>query len=105
MDAETKAVRERYRTACEWHLLQQPSLSTEAISQIAITYYNEDKTLVARTLHGVMLNIRDIVKSKSKYWQRSAEEGRPGWQKIVVALIFDGINPCDKSVLDVLSTM
>jgi chitin synthase len=52
-----------------------------------------------------MLNIRDIVKSKSKFWRRGAEEGRPGWQRIVVALIFDGIDPCDKSVLDVLSTM
>jgi hypothetical protein len=28
---------------------------------IAITYYNEDKVLTARTLHGVMLNVRDIV--------------------------------------------
>ena len=72
---------------------------------IAITYYNEDKTLVARTLHGVMMNVRDIVKSKSKFWRRTAEEGRPGWQRIVVALIFDGIDPCDKHVLDVLSTM
>jgi chitin synthase len=52
-----------------------------------------------------MLNIRDIVKSKSKFWRRSAEEGRPGWQRIVVSLIFDGIDPCDKNVLDVLSTM
>ena len=55
---------------------------------IAITSYNEDKTLYARTLHGVMLNIRDICKTKaSKYWRRSAEEGVPGWQKICVALI------------------
>ena len=52
-----------------------------------------------------MLNVRDIVKSKSKFWRRSAEEGRPGWQRIVVALIFDGIDPCDKGVLDVLSTV
>lgn len=28
---------------------------------IAITYYNEDKVLTARTLHGVMQNVRDIV--------------------------------------------
>ena len=31
---------------------------------IAITYYNEDKQLTARTLHGVMQNIRDIVNLK-----------------------------------------
>jgi chitin synthase len=73
---------------------------------IAVTSYNEDKTLYARTLHGVMLNIRDICKTKqSKYWRRSAEEGVPGWQKITVALIVDGLEPMDKSVLDILATI
>ncbi|KAF8639963.1 hypothetical protein AX17_001213 [Amanita inopinata Kibby_2008] len=73
---------------------------------IAVTSYNEDKTLYARTLHGVMLNIRDICKTKqSKYWRRTAEEGTPGWQKIVVALIVDGLEPMDKSVLDILATV
>ncbi|KAF7355286.1 Chitin synthase [Mycena sanguinolenta] len=57
---------------------------------IAVTSYNEDKTLYARTLHGVMLNI---------------QEGNPGWQKIVVALIVDGLEPMDKSVLDILATV
>lgn len=69
---------------------------------IAITYYNEDKTLTARTLHGVMQNIRDIVNlKKSEFWNK----GGPAWQKIVVALVFDGIDPCDKDVLDVLATV
>ncbi|KAI1986738.1 Chitin synthase, class 3 [Ophidiomyces ophidiicola] len=69
---------------------------------IAITYYNEDKMLTARTLHGVMQNIRDIVNlKKSEFWNK----GGPAWQKIVVALIFDGIDPCDKDVLDVLATI
>ncbi|KAK2466180.1 hypothetical protein APHAL10511_001822 [Amanita phalloides] len=78
--------------------------STEML--IAVTSYNEDKTLYARTLHGVMLNIRDICKTKqSKYWRRTAEEGTPGWQKIVVALIVDGLEPMDKSVLDILATV
>ncbi|KAJ6484988.1 glycosyltransferase family 2 protein [Mycena vitilis] len=73
---------------------------------IAVTSYNEDKTLYARTLHGVMLNIRDICKTKqSKYWRRTAEEGNPGWQKIVVALIVDGLEAMDKSVLDILATV
>ena len=36
---------------------------------VAITYYNEDKTLLARTLHGTMKNIRDICNlKKSKFW-------------------------------------
>lgn len=73
---------------------------------IAVTSYNEDKTLYARTLHGVMLNIRDICKTKaSKYWRRSTEEGVPGWQKICVALIVDGLEAMDKSVLDLLATV
>jgi chitin synthase len=73
---------------------------------IAVTSYNEDKTLYARTLHGVMLNIREICKTKqSKYWRRSAEEGQPGWQRITVALIVDGLEAMDKSVLDILATV
>jgi chitin synthase len=69
---------------------------------IAITYYNEDKQLTARTLHGVMQNIRDIVNlKKSDFWN----VGGPAWQKIVVCLVFDGIDPCDKETLDVLATI
>ena len=69
---------------------------------IAITYYNEDKVLTARTLHGVMQNIRDIVNiKKTEFWNK----GGPAWQKIVVCLVFDGIDPCDKETLDVLATI
>lgn len=69
---------------------------------IAITYYNEDKKLTARTLYGVMQNIRDICKMKrSKFWNK----GGDAWQKIVVTLIMDGIDPCDKDVLDMLATI
>ncbi|KAJ2992566.1 hypothetical protein NUW58_g2121 [Xylaria curta] len=69
---------------------------------IAITSYNEDKILFARTMHGVMQNIRDIVNLKrSTFWTRSG----PAWQKIVVCLIFDGIEKADKIVLDVLATI
>lgn len=69
---------------------------------IAITYYNEDKTLTARTLHGVMQNIRDIVNlKKSDFWN----VGGPAWQKIVVCLVFDGLDACDKDTLDVLATI
>ena len=61
--------------------------------------------MYSRTLHGVMLNIRNICKTKSKYWRKSAEEGLPGWQRICVALIVDGLEPMDKSVLDLLATV
>lgn len=69
---------------------------------IAVTYYNEDKVLTARTLHGVMKNIKDIVSlKKSKLWH----QGGPAWQKIVVCIIFDGLDPCDKNTLDILATI
>jgi hypothetical protein len=69
---------------------------------IAITCRGENKVLTARTLHGVMQNIRDITNlKKSKFWS----QGGPAWQKIVVCLVFDGIDPCDKSTLDVLATI
>ncbi|KAJ5381362.1 Chitin synthase C [Penicillium cataractarum] len=69
---------------------------------IAITYYNEDKVLTARTLHGVMQNVRDIVNlKKTEFWNK----GGPAWQKIVVCLVFDGIKPCDKNTLDLLATV
>lgn len=69
---------------------------------IAITYYNEDKALTARTLHGVMQNVRDIMKlKKTEFWNK----GGPAWQKIVVCLVFDGLKPCDKNTLDLLATV
>lgn len=88
-----------------WNLrTKQYQRETELL--IAVTSYNEDKTLYARTLHGVMLNVRDICKTKkSKYWRANAEDGQPGWQKIVVALIVDGLDSMDKSVLDLLATV
>jgi chitin synthase len=86
--------------------LRTHSYNRETELLIAVTSYNEDKTLYARTLHGVMLNIRDICKTKqSKYWRRSAEEGVPGWQKITVALVVDGLEAMDKTVLDILATV
>jgi chitin synthase len=73
---------------------------------IAVTSYNEDKTLYARTLHGVMMNIRDICKTKqSTFWRKDAEVGLPNWQKITVALVVDGLAEMDKSVLDILATV
>lgn len=73
---------------------------------IAVTSYNEDKILYARTLHALMLNIRDICNTKvSKYWRTQAEEGRPPWQRITVALIADGLGPMDKGTLDLLATV
>jgi chitin synthase len=69
---------------------------------VGITYYNEDKVLLSRTLHSVMKNVRDICNlPKSEFWNK----GSPAWQKIVVCLLLDGVAPCDLDVLDVLATV
>jgi hypothetical protein len=38
------------------------------------TYYNEDKVLVARTLHGVMLNLKEICKAHWSEFKKMAEK-------------------------------
>lgn len=69
---------------------------------IAVTYYNEDKFLLARTLHSIMQNARDILHVKnSKFWNK----GGPHWQKLLVCVLMDGIDSCDRGVLDVLATI
>lgn len=69
---------------------------------ISVTYYNEDKALLSRTLHSLFTNIRDIVNQKNtKFW----EKGGPSWQKLVICVVMDGIEACDEAVLDVLATM
>ncbi|KAK9464315.1 chitin synthase-domain-containing protein [Lipomyces arxii] len=84
------------------YTLRQKMYDRKTELLIAITYYNEDKVLTARTLHGVMRNIREICRLKrTRFWHSNG----PAWQKIVVSLIFDGIDPCDKLVLDMLATI
>lgn len=49
-----------------------------------------------------MQNIKDICNDKkSKFWNNDS----PAWQNIVVCLVFDGIDPCDKGTLDLLATI
>jgi chitin synthase len=71
------------------------------------TAYNENKILLSRTLHGLMLNIRDMVKGKFSEFRKQAEApgpegGRVGeaWKRIVVCLVFDGLAPADKASLE-----
>lgn len=69
---------------------------------IGVTCKAENKVLTARTLHGVMQNIRDIANlRKSEFWNK----GGPAWQKIVCTMVFDGVDLCDKNTLDVLATI
>ncbi|KAI0436744.1 glycosyltransferase family 2 protein [Xylaria telfairii] len=69
---------------------------------VAVTYYNEDKVLLSRTTHSIMQNIRDIINLKrSTFWNN----GGPAWQKIVLCIVMDGVDPCDKGALDILATV
>lgn len=64
---------------------------------IAVTMYNEDDFLFARTMIGVLKNIEHMVsRTSSKTW------GKDAWKKIVVCVISDGrakINPRTRAVL------
>ncbi|UPL03267.1 hypothetical protein LCI18_014201 [Fusarium solani-melongenae] len=52
--------------------------------------------------NGTTCNIRDICNlKKSRFWNTDG----PAWEKIVVCLVFDGIDKADKTVLDVLATI
>lgn len=54
---------------------------------IAITIYNEDDLLLARTLSGVFKNIKHLVmRTNTSTW------GQNAWKKIVVCVIADGRN-------------
>jgi chitin synthase len=50
-----------------------------------------------------MQNARDILRISqgSNFWGI----GGPSWHKVVVCVLMDGLNACDKDVLDVLATI
>lgn len=50
-----------------------------------------------------MQNARDILRISqgSNFWGK----GGPSWQKLVVCILMDGLDACDKDVLDVLATV
>ncbi|KAK4699699.1 chitin synthase, partial [Phenoliferia sp. Uapishka_3] len=109
----------RYTAACcdpndftteNGYSLRTSSYGRQTDLLVCITAYNENKILLARTLHALMVNIRDMVKGNFSEFKRQAEasgpeEGRVGeaWKRIVVCLVFDGIGPADKASLDVLA--
>lgn len=74
------------------------SRSTEML--VGITLYNEDKTLLCRTLHSIVTNCVYICQRKtSRTW------GPHSWKKIVVCIIADGMEAVDPGVLDILATI
>ncbi|XXG96420.1 hypothetical protein Hte_002702 [Hypoxylon texense] len=69
---------------------------------VCVTYYNEDKVMLSRTIHSLFENIRDIYNlKKTTFWNK----GGISWQKMVVCIVMDGIEACDDTALDVLATM
>lgn len=64
---------------------------------IVVTMYNEEEELFARTMMGVIENIKYMnQRSRSKTW------GKEAWKKIVVCVVSDGrakINPRTRAVL------
>jgi len=64
---------------------------------IVVTMYNEEEELFARTMMGVIDNIKYMnQRSRSKTW------GKEAWKKIVVCVVSDGrakINPRTRAVL------
>jgi chitin synthase len=92
--------------SCSWAL--QPSTKTKCW-RVHLLEVRSHLTLtqLTRTLHNVFTNIRDIANSDSKFWKGKVEEGYriPAWQRIVVSVIVDGVDPCDKRSLDVLAVL
>ncbi|KAF5092536.1 hypothetical protein D0Z03_002816 [Geotrichum reessii] len=84
------------------YVLRAKEYNRETELMIAVTYYSEDKVLTARTLYGVMKNVHHFCSDKkSSFWNN----GSPPWQRIVVSIIMDGIEPCRKDTLDTLAAM
>jgi chitin synthase len=71
--------------------------STEIM--IILTMYNEDEVLFARTLKGILTNIKDLASRDSEVW------GKSSWKNIVVCIISDGrskIHPRTRALLTLL---
>ena len=74
------------------HTLRQVAWAEKRQTEvfIAITLYNEDGELLARTIHGVIKNIPHLCKERVL--------GPDGWKKIVVCVIADGREKFDPKV-------
>ena len=67
---------------------------------IVMTMYNEDDTLFARTMHGVMKNIAYLCKrERSKTW------GKDGWKKVVICIVSDGRQKINSRTLSAIAAI
>ncbi|KAF8154862.1 chitin synthase-domain-containing protein [Crassisporium funariophilum] len=93
-------------TAANGYSMRTHTQSRHTELLIAITSFNEDAAMYARTLKGVLSNIHDLCTSqRSRYWRGCAEDGDPAWQRITVALVVDGLDEMDDGALDFLAGM
>ncbi|KAG9009396.1 hypothetical protein FRB94_012053 [Tulasnella sp. JGI-2019a] len=84
----------------ERYSLRQNWSGRETELLVAITMYNEDEVLLARTLYGVMQGISHLCSRKnSKTW------GQDAWKKVVVVIISDGRKNISPQVLDCLAAL
>jgi hypothetical protein len=69
---------------------------------VGITYYNEDKALLCRTLHSAIEACRKFQSlKKHDFWPKAG----PALQKLVICITLDGIGAADPGVLDVLAAI
>lgn len=72
---------------------------------VGITYYNEDKALLCRTLHSAIEACR-WNQNLHHPRQYSSEEGFGcDWKKTVICIILDGLDASDPGALDALAAM
>jgi chitin synthase len=67
---------------------------------IAVTVYNEDDVLLARTLRGILRNIKHLCEMEDHpFW------GKDAWKKIVVCIVGDGRANFDPRSLSLLAAL
>ncbi|EJU02992.1 glycosyltransferase family 2 protein [Dacryopinax primogenitus] len=79
-------------------VLYDPPRRTELF--IVMTMYNEDETLFALSMNGVLKNIAHLcTRDRSKTW------GRDGWKKVVVCIVSDGRQKINSRTLSAIAGM
>ena len=69
---------------------------------VGITYYNEDKALLCRTLHSAIEACRRFQTLKrSNFWGKAG----PACQKLMICITLDGLGAADPGALDVLAAI
>ncbi|GBC06930.1 hypothetical protein RclHR1_07140017 [Rhizophagus clarus] len=68
---------------------------------IAITMYNENEVLFARTFHSVVKNIVQLCSRG----QRTRTWGKDGWKKVVICIVSDGRKEINQNVLAYLAVI